>query len=561
MKRTELIALLFLLSIFVGLCFFGQKKNSVTVDEFAHLPAGYYYWQTRDFRLYAKNPPLIKMSAALPLNLLKPCFEPDLKKFPQTGWLPWFFANDFMVRNRAEFINIFQAGRLMTILLGSLLGLALFFAAKSRYGRTGAFLSLTAWVFCPEALAHSMMATVDIGASLCIFLAVLTLLNYLNKPDWKRTLLAGFCLGLAQLAKFSSLALLVFYPLAPFFLLWPFRKDRLKIRSFALRSGQVLTMLLLCLIVVAAGYGFQGLFKKTADFRFQSRLMAEVQKIFRPWPAPFPETYLKGLDGQIRDMESGEFANYLMGRWYSGVSRKYFPIALILKVPIPIQLLALFALALGFRPGKKRLKFSPEEMLLLAVIAWLLLLFSLKNSLQIGVRYLLPLFPLGLLMTARLAKNAGMLRRILTASLMLWLALETIYFYPHYLSYFNEFAGGPKNGHKFLLDSNLDWGQDLPALADFMKQNKIDRIELDYFGHADPGIYGVRYQVLGQEPRLEYAAVSAQLLFGGKRFFYPMLFVQPPLGGVIVNPEKVIPFQNKKPVGRAGYSIWIFEND
>jgi hypothetical protein len=91
-----------------------------------------------------------------------------------------------------------------------------------------------------------------------------------------------------------------------------------------------------------------------------------------------------------------------------------------------------------------------------------------------------------------------------------------------------------------------------------MKKNNIDKIELDYFGHSDPEIYGVNYLPLGQEPHLEYAAISAQLLFGGKKFFYPMLFHQPP---VVVDPEKVIPYQRKKPVARAGYSIWIFKND
>jgi len=561
LKRIDFIGVAVLIAIFAGLCVFGQKHNSVTVDEFAHLPAGYYYWQERGFRLYAKNPPLVKMIAALPLNLLKPSFEPDLKKFPQTGWLPWFFANDFMQKNRADFIKIFQAGRAMIILLAGLLGLVLYFSAKSRCGRGGAFLSLALFVFCPDIIAHSMMATVDIGASLFIFLAILTLGNYLKKPDWKPTFIAGLCLGLAQLAKFSSLSLLVFYLLAPLFLVWPFKKDRLKIRTLALRCSQVITMLLLWLFLVAAGYGFQGLFQKTAEFKFKSQLMTRTRKIFRPLPAPFPGIYLQGLDGQLRDMESGEFANYLLGKWYAGASRSYFAIALLVKVPIPIQMMALLALGLGFWPGKARLKFAPEEILTLAVILWLFILFSLKNSLQIGVRYLLPIYPLGFLIIARLGNNSGIIRRIVLAVLMLWLASETIHFYPHYLSYFNEYVRGPANGHKFLLDSNLDWGQDLPALADYMRQNKIDKIELDYFGHADPEIYGVKYQPLGEEPRLKYAAISAQLLFGGKEFFYPMLFHQPPLGGVIVDPEKVIPFQKKKPVAIAGYSIWIFEND
>lgn len=561
MKRIEIIGSAALILVFASLCGLSQKHNSVTVDEFAHLPAGYYYWQTGDFSLYSKNPPLVKLIAALPLKFMKPAYEPELDKFPNSGWRPWLFANDFMFRNQARYLKIFEAGRAMTILLGAGLGLAVYLFARKLYGRVGAFLSLAVFCFSPDMIAHSQMATVDTGSSLFIFLAVMSLIAFLKKPSWARTLLAGLCLGLAQLAKFSSLSLLPFYLLAPALCIRPFQSDRAGLRVLAVRSGQAAAMVLVWLAMVAACYGFQGMFRKTADFKFTSRQMAAAQKIFRPLPAPFPQTYLQGLDGQLRDMQSGEFANYLMGKWYIGVSRKYFPIAVLVKVPVAILLLGVAALALGVWPGRRRLQFTPEEMVMLAVMCWLFALFSLGNSLQIGVRYLLPAFPLGFLIIGRSGKalaHSRMRFQLAAAALPLWLAIEALAVYPHYLSYFNQFGGGSANGWKVLLDSNYDWGQDLPALADYMKENRIDKIELDYFGHAAPEIYGINWQPLGEPPRLRYCAISAQLLSGGRNFFYPMLFARPM---VTVDPGKVIPYQGRKALARAGYSIWIFEND
>ena len=70
-----------------------------------------------------------------------------------------------------------------------------------------------------------------------------------------------------------------------------------------------------------------------------------------------------------------------------------------------------------------------------------------------------------------------------------WLLAETIMVFPYYLTYFNEFAGGPSGGHRYVVDSNLDWGQDLKRLADWVDANNIKKISLDYFGWADPSYY------------------------------------------------------------------------
>jgi len=551
-------------------CFQSQKWVSVTIDEFAHLPSGYYYWRTGDYRLYSKNPPLVKMITSLPLLWKAPRAETDLSRLPKSGWLPWLYATDFMLKNQKNYLKIFEAGRMMMILMGVILGLILYLYSRSLYGKAGGILSLAIFVLCPNLIAHSQMATVDAGASLFIFISLIALIFYLKKPGWARAVLAGLGLGLAQLAKFSSVSLLFFYAAAPLLLIWPFRSDRPGWKRIFLRTAQVGLMIGIWIFLVSAGYGFKGTFEKTGNLDLHSHGMKRIQKMTFVLPAPFPQIYLLGLDRQMEDIEQGEFGNYLLGNWYQGVSRKYFLIALLVKVPIPIQIMLLTALLLGLRIKKTRLKFAPEELLILAVMGWLLIIFSLRNSLQIGVRYLLPTFPLAYLLIGRIGKalsGASFIKKLMIAGLWTWLLVECLWIYPHYLSYFNEFAGGPKNGHKILLDSNLDWGQDLPALADFMKKNRIDQIELWYFGHPFPKLYGVNYQLLGQEPRLKYAAISAQFYYSEGKLYYPLLYYQPlntlveHKKSVVLNQKEILPYLNKKPVATCGYSILVFKND
>lgn len=84
-------------------------------------------------------------------------------------------------------------------------------------------------------------------------------------------------------------------------------------------------------------------------------------------------------------------------------------------------------------------------------------------------------------------KNAG--KAIVIAVLLVWYVLSFAGVYPHFIAYFNEFAGGPANGYKYVADSNLDWGQDLRRLAKFVEAKNIDHIKVDYFGGGDVKYY------------------------------------------------------------------------
>ena len=130
------------------------------------------------------------------------------------------------------------------------------------------------------------------------------------------------------------------------------------------------------------------------------------------------------------------------------------------------------------------------------------------------------LVPLATIWIARLTKpmglDSGRFRRIALGGLILsltCLAVTTLRAAPHYLAYFNAARGGPANGHVYLLDSNLDWGQDILTLRDYMREQKIDTVALAYFGRVDPAIYGVTYVPLIGEVGERYAVISANLLW------------------------------------------------
>jgi len=111
----------------------------------------------------------------------------------------------------------------------------------------------------------------------------------------------------------------------------------------------------------------------------------------------------------------------------------------------------------------------------------------------------------------------GRLQRILLVLLCSWYVIGTVAIGPHYLAYFNEFVGGPNNGYRYLVDSNLDWGQDLKNLSKYMTAQDIPEIYLSYFGTADPAYYGIRFQPMPDTPPSPgaapaYYAISATSL-------------------------------------------------
>jgi len=164
-----------------------------------------------------------------------------------------------------------------------------------------------------------------------------------------------------------------------------------------------------------------------------------------------------------------------------------------------------------------------------------------KANLQLGLRYLLPVYPIVFIVAAFGFKNLinEKYGNSIAAFLALWLVGIQIFIWPNYISYFNEIIGGPSQGYKYLRDSNIDWGQDLPGLKKYMDREGIASIKLDYFGEGNPSVYGILHEEIFEEeknlPVEDVYAVSVN------------------------NIEEYKWTKGKKPDAVIGYSIYIYD--
>jgi 4-amino-4-deoxy-L-arabinose transferase-like glycosyltransferase len=576
-----------LLLAFVLLCVPGLRWDTPTVDEFAHLPAGYYYLRTANFSLYNQNPPLIRVLSALPLLTLNPPPEVDAgARLRNTGWYPWEFGTDFMQRNRARYDLIFLLGRLPIVALGALAGLLVFAWARDLYGEQAGLIALLGYVFCPNIIAHAHLATVDIGHTAFVLLALYSFHRFLRRPGPLTLTACGIALGLAQLTKFTAVLL---YPvllavtalaLARGESLAPFAQrsepagqgERSASRGRSKRIGWSLAALAaifaLSVFVLDAGYLFQRVGRPLAAFPFHSHLLRVVTRGLPSWlPIPLPATWLAGFDIIQYINDVGEFPSYLLGRWSREGSIAYYPVAILVKTPLPLLAawLAMAALGLARLParlsGRRQLARHAalggaddrREYLLWLPMGLLLGVFILLSKVDYGIRYILPVLPLALIYTARLVpwvRTQGRAVRAAAALLLACYPLSALLATPNTLSYFNALAAG--RGESFLLESNLDWGQGLKRLRAYMDREGLDHISLAYFGHVDPALYGISWQPPDHH-RPGLTAVSANFLHGYAYATYAA-------GRIVPVPAGAFTWLNRYPrVADPGGGIFIYD--
>lgn len=491
-----------LLGAFAILCVHGLVWDSPTVDEFTHLPVGWFYLKTGDFDLAARTPPLVKTLAALPLLPLDPAID-TAKPAAESAWYPWILGTDFMERNRAVYDRIFLLGRLPIVALGLLMGIVVHRWARELYGEAGGLTALALFAFCPTIVAHAHLATVDVGAAAFIVLALYLFYRYALDPTPGRLLASGLGLGLAQLAKTSAVLL---YPILAILTLIVLIRQRTYRKSL----GGLAAIVLLSLFVLNAGYLFQGTGRPLGDFEFQSGFMKRISGLLPGGlPMPLPAPYLEGFDGIRLDAESGEFPNYLFGRWSREGTPVYYLVTLLYKNPLPFLLLALAAPFARLRP-------RPAGEIFVALPLAVLLVASsvLTDKVNYGIRHILPVFPFLFIYMGRLAPFVlarGRAWRTAGAVLLGLYPLSILAATPDTIAYFNLLARG--RGDEILLDSNLDWGQGLKRVRAVMDREGIDRIGLAYFGHVDPAIYGIEWGSPSPQGR-GLVAVSANFLHG-----------------------------------------------
>ncbi|NTU63500.1 MAG: hypothetical protein HGB05_08865 [Chloroflexi bacterium] len=277
--------------------------------------------------------------------------------------------------------------------------------------------------------------------------------------------------------------------------------------------------------------------------------------------------------GFWREWQSAQYylaqpwANYLLGEtsttgwWY------YFPIALAVKTPLPMLLLFAAAVLCTFIQRAWR----TDAIFLLPS----LLLFSslLVNPNNLGYRYLLPILPLIIVYVSGLWPRTiahSLLRsfplsltRLALLVLLAWNVIGTLRIYPYYLTYFNEFAGGPDGGRYILSDSNIDWGQDMVGLKNYVERHDIDplRVKLSYFGIAHPTAYGLATQAL---PPVRTAMHDQGAWW--LKTYYPLdpppgkyaISVANLMGGIWIDRGAYAFFRDRRPDTTIGNSIYLY---
>jgi hypothetical protein len=547
----------FLLVLFVSLSLAASRQESVTIDEFRHLATGVHYWQSRDYSFDEATPPLWKMAMALPAYLggAQPV---RFREIPEVaaGWEPWFVATDFMRDNGAAYDGYLQSARLVNILAAAFSLLLLYYRGRRLFGPEAALFGTSFLALSPTMLAHSHYATTDVIATLTMLATVLMLVDYLHKPSLLRLAGASLLFSLSLLCKFSALLLvplLIGVPLVPVFRRRGIGGVRRPAVALALAG---LIVVLLPLLAVNGFYGFRGTGTALQGMHLESRSLAALATSGAgSLPIPLPRAFLEGFDKQKADSDFSEFPAYLNGRWSADGFRSYYLTAFYLKETLPF--LAAVALALALLAWRRGWAGGLGELLLLAYVpVALLCVLSFMNRLNVGVRYLLPAYPFLCLFIAPLwqAREGRGIR--LALALLLVLQLTTVLrVAPFYTSYFNGLAGGPANGYRHLIDSNIDWGQDLIHLRRYMADHGIDRVQLAYFGHGLPEQYGVSYDPLTLPPRPGYLAISVSLLQGHP---YLLTYTDPPR---LAEAGAYRSLQGLRPVGRAGYSMLIYKID
>lgn len=499
-----------LLAAFLSLTVAATRQKSMVTDEMVTFLPGYAYLRTGDFRLTFEHPPLSKYIAAVPLLFLNPDLPLDHPAWREAN-AP-VLGSYFIYHNRVDAGRIIFWGRMGIVACGFLLGILVYLWAARLFGGPAGLMALFLFCFSPDMLAHAGLATSDMAAACFIFLAVFSLWRFCRCPGRRRLLTVAACLALAQLSKFSALLLFPIYVilygaayLSPhaFPALRLFAQGDRPPRSPAarfLRAAVPLTVIFCCAaVMIWAAYGFE-----TAPL---SSLAGGLPTRLLDLPCPAP-SFVRGVLFQVRHAAEGHPA-FLMGRYSTTGWWYYFPVAFLIKTPLPALILLALAVILF-----KKIHAPYRDELFIAIPPLLFFLSCMLGHINIGVRYILPVYPFLFVFTSRLAALDFTGRRLLRACLLLlcaWYLASALWIFPHYLAYFNELVGGPRQGYRYLVDSNLDWGQDVKGLKRYMEQHRIPKVWACGLYEDVLRYHGIDYALLPADGRgvSGYVAVSA----------------------------------------------------
>ena len=493
-----------LLAIMAGLMFGPARDDSATVDETTFLTAGYSYWTGHRYYLVPDHSPLGQMLPAVPLLAMDirlsesvqaltagtkgypwavPWKGPPAaleKLFPQ-GRNNWYFVSTpesqivgqmFVFEGNNDGDKMMFAGRLIQILVTLGIGWLIFYWVRRVSSNDyAALVGLGLWVFNPHALAYGHLIITDPEGALGFGGALYMFALLLEQPTSRRAVLCGAVTGLALLLKYTCMLLFPMYLVLTLIY-------RQNLRQSPVKWWQLLGLTAGAFWAVVLVMYFPNWSAPPPIQSAQAELLGVPGWLVALRPLLIPADFFKVLALKIAQSSWGH-DGYLMGEWSTRGWWYYFPLGFALKSPVAFLVLIGCALVLVWQRFRSM---RPLE-LVPWVGAALYLGVSMTSRVNVGVRHLLPIVPLLCIGIACAVSTVtqNLARKVIFAVLG-WQAIATVGAYPLYLQYYSELVGGAKNGQKYLVDSNYDWGQDAKRLKQFLDERGITHIYLNYFG-------------------------------------------------------------------------------
>ena len=565
-------AFLLLLSVLAVQLLQVAQATSSTWDEPHHLFDGYTIWKSADYGLNPEVPPLVKLTAALPLlrtQLRLP--QPQGRSIPNEAFRD---GREFVFGNGGD--RVLLPARLACALFTLALALLLGVAAREMFGRAAGLMTLAFFVFDPNILANGALVTTDIGSALTVFATIYAFYRYCQSPawnsrsSWMRLALTGILAGLALVTKYTGILVI------PMLFLLALAEGLQQARRQ--RSGRALAPFLaacvaisaIALLVLWSFYGFR-YSARPAGQQLKPTLAQHLTQLPHPPDARhlallarahiLPEAYLWGLaDTKVT---ADEDTSYFFGHVYRHGNWMYFPAAFLIKSTLPLLvLLALLVLAIataGWRPYR--------ELLFLTLPVVVYLYVAMHSDMNIGMRHLLPIYGFLYVLAAGGAAYLASRSRpwqptvvVLLLVLFAWQIATTRQTAPGYMAYANEAWGGPSQTHRYLSDANTDWGQQLKAAKLYLDQHGIRNCWFAYFpdGAIEPSDYGIPCKRLPTTDTLWWMHLPMEV---PAAIDGPVLISDGDLEGIEFGQGPLNPydsFRNRRPAAVLQYGLFVY---
>lgn len=503
-KISRNILVVILLSVIWFLNILSIRHKTKTYDENRHYRYGSQILQFNSDRFDDSKMPFSCLNA-IPWQVIKSLKLDKLiiESASRDGWtkqklIEW---DD----SRARLVFGVATGRFVTILFSLLLAIYVYKWSKELYGIVPGLFSLVLYTFAPNIIAHSRLVTSDLYATVMITISTYYFWQFIKFGGWNRAALSALTLGLSQLAKYTCVYL---YPIFLLTLLIKYSNYLFRLiiaknlkglmkcsKSF---SKFALFFLVVSILIINIGFLFNKSFTPLGEYKFKTDLFKSIQSkfILKYLPVPVPYPYLEGLDWVKFNERVGKgFTNmgfpniYLLGKLqqqkkgedFKGFKGYYF-YAFLFKVPIAIQLFILFSI-IAYVVNRKKYNFLEDELFLMCPVLFFTIYFNFFFRAQIGIRFFIVVFPLLYVFCGSFFKNwetFSLKFKSAIIFLVIYLIISVLSYFPHYLSYFNEFVWDRKQAYKILADSNIDWGQNRWYLAKYKEKHPDVYINPEY---------------------------------------------------------------------------------